>query len=91
MPFLSVSRCHFLRDHENAYLFLTDDMNKQKFYYVKVYVFNCNNRKCKCGLITNIDAWLATWYTVRPTRMRSSIPLLEPGPPRFFWWYENSE
>ncbi len=30
-------------------------------------------------------------YCVRPTRMRSSIPLLEPGPPRFFWWYENSE
>jgi hypothetical protein len=30
-------------------------------------------------------------YTVRPARMRSSIPLLEPGPPRFFWWYENSE
>jgi hypothetical protein len=30
-------------------------------------------------------------YIVRPTRMRSSIPLLEPGPPRFFWWYENSE
>jgi hypothetical protein len=19
------------------------------------------------------------------------FPLLEPGPPRFFWWYENSE
>ncbi len=30
-------------------------------------------------------------YSVRPARMRSSIPLLEPGPPRFFWWYENSE
>jgi hypothetical protein len=30
-------------------------------------------------------------YTVRPTRMRSNIPLLEPGSPRFFWWYENSE
>ncbi len=29
--------------------------------------------------------------SVRPARMRSSIPLLEPGPPRFFWWYENSE
>ncbi len=28
---------------------------------------------------------------VRPARMRSSFPLLEPGPPRFFWWYENSE
>ena len=24
-------------------------------------------------------------YTVRPARMRSSIPLLEPGPPRFFF------
>ena len=23
-------------------------------------------------------------YTVRPARMRSSFPLLEPGPPRFF-------
>ncbi len=30
-------------------------------------------------------------YDVRPTRMRSNIPLLEPGSPRFFWWYENSE
>ncbi len=30
-------------------------------------------------------------YIVRPARMRSSFPLLEPGPPRFFWWYENSE
>jgi hypothetical protein len=30
-------------------------------------------------------------YIVRPTRMRSSIPLFEPGSPRFFWWYENSE
>ena len=30
-------------------------------------------------------------YFVRPARMRSSVPLLEPGPPRFFWWYENSE
>ncbi len=30
-------------------------------------------------------------YTVRPARMRSSVPLLEPGPPRFFWWYKNSE
>ncbi len=30
-------------------------------------------------------------YAVRPTRMRSNIPLLEPGSPRFFWWYENSE
>jgi hypothetical protein len=30
-------------------------------------------------------------HVVRPARMRSSIPLLEPGPPRFFWWYENSE
>ncbi len=32
-----------------------------------------------------------TNYIVRPTRMRSNIPLLEPGSPRFFWWYENSE
>jgi hypothetical protein len=30
-------------------------------------------------------------YIVRPARMRSSVPLLEPGPPRFFWWYENNE
>jgi hypothetical protein len=30
-------------------------------------------------------------YGVRPARMRSSVPLLEPGPPRFFWWYKNSE
>ena len=30
-------------------------------------------------------------YLVRPARMRSSVPLLEPGPPRFFWWYKNSE
>ena len=36
------------------------------------------------GLLINI-------YIVRPARMRSSVPLLEPGPPRFFWWYKNSE
>ncbi len=30
-------------------------------------------------------------YAVRPARMCSSVPLLEPGPPRFFWWYEYSE
>ncbi|MFN9899612.1 MAG: hypothetical protein ACK55Z_12660, partial [bacterium] len=27
---------------------------------------------------------------VRPARMRSSVPLLEPGPPRFFWWYKTA-
>jgi hypothetical protein len=35
--------------------------------------------------------YMRSVYSVRPTRMRSSIPLLEPGSPRFFWWYENSE
>ncbi len=29
-------------------------------------------------------------YTVRPTRMRSSIPLLEPGPPRFFLRFKTA-
>ncbi len=30
-------------------------------------------------------------YIVRPARMRSSFPLLEPGPPRFFGGMKNSE
>ncbi len=40
-----------------------------------------------CGL----ESGKVRVYTVRPARMRSSFPLLEPGPPRFSWWYENSE
>jgi hypothetical protein len=26
-----------------------------------------------------------------PPGCAQNIPLLEPGSPRFFWWYENSE
>ncbi len=55
----------------------------------------------KVELVKELSAWKQRYLqptlkrksvsTVRPTRMRSNIPLLEPGSPRFFWWYENSE
>jgi hypothetical protein len=40
---------------------------------------------------TVVSLILLSVYTVRPARMRSSVPLLEPGPPRFFGGMENNE
>ena len=56
--------------------------HKNKSLFPQTVIF----QKLKYIYIINVYV-----YIVRPTRMRSSIPLLEPGPPRFFWWYENSE
>jgi hypothetical protein len=33
----------------------------------------------------------AMYILLGPPGCAQVFPLLEPGPPRFFWWYENSE
>ncbi len=49
-----------------------------------------NKKKINGGQKKRINIGIGI-YCVRPARMCSSVPLLEPGPPRFFWLYENSE
>ncbi len=39
----------------------------------------------------NFEDFTVVLYIVRPARMRSSVPLLEPGSPRFFGGMENNE
>ena len=66
-----------------------------------IYIANSTRTLIKIKLNTAALLFCAFYYTtlkpilvkyiVRPTRMRSNIPLLEPGSPRFFWWYENNE
>jgi len=55
-------------------------------FYIKLVLRVC----AACHLMIIIEEFICL-YPVRPARMRSNFPLLEPGPPRFFWWYENSE
>ncbi len=61
-------------------------MNKKGLGYPVCLASNQNVPTCTYML----------WYTalvfiVRPAQMRSSVPLLEPGPPRFFGGMENNE
>ncbi len=70
--------------------------NKDSSNYLPGYTLTTGgfSRSCRCGqrpAKVNEGSHDSLMYIVRPARMRSSFPLLEPGPPRFFWWYENSE
>ncbi len=44
-----------------------------------------------CTVNYTIPYYTILYYTVRSTRMRSSVPLLEPGSPRFFGGMQKNE